>query len=57
MTTRLGTILAACLAIAPLVSFAQGYPSRSIHIIVAFAPGGPVDVVTDIDALAPLAVV
>jgi tripartite-type tricarboxylate transporter receptor subunit TctC len=50
MTTRLGTILAACLAIAPLVSFAQGYPSRSIHIIVAFAPGGPVDVVARLAA-------
>jgi tripartite-type tricarboxylate transporter receptor subunit TctC len=50
MTTRLRTILAACLAIAPLVSFAQGYPSRPIHIIVAFAPGGPVDVVARLAA-------
>jgi tripartite-type tricarboxylate transporter receptor subunit TctC len=47
MTTRLQAILAATvLALAPLSSsFAQGYPSKPIHIIVAFAPGGPVDVV------------
>jgi tripartite-type tricarboxylate transporter receptor subunit TctC len=45
MTTRFQAILAAtCLALAPPVSLAQGYPSRPIHIIVAFAPGGPVDV-------------
>lgn len=45
MTTRFQAILAAtCLALAPPVALAQGYPSRPIHIIVAFAPGGPVDV-------------
>jgi tripartite-type tricarboxylate transporter receptor subunit TctC len=45
MTTRFQAILAAtCLALAPPAALAQGYPSRPIHIIVAFAPGGPVDV-------------
>ena len=36
---------AACLALVPVASHAQGYPTRPIHIMVAFAPGGPVDVV------------
>jgi len=46
MTTRLQAMLcAACLALAPLVSFGQSFPARPIHVIVAFAPGGPVDVV------------
>lgn len=51
MNTRLSTILvAAGLGLAPLPSLAQSYPSRPIHIIVAFAPGGPVDVVARIAA-------
>ncbi|HET9651485.1 MAG TPA: tripartite tricarboxylate transporter substrate binding protein [Usitatibacter sp.] len=42
---RLATILAAVAMLAPLGVFAQGYPAKPVHIIVAFAPGGPVDVV------------
>jgi tripartite-type tricarboxylate transporter receptor subunit TctC len=52
MRTRLQAVLAAtCVALAPFSQpAAQSYPSRPIHIIVAFAPGGPVDVVARVAA-------
>src|SRR5690242_41793 len=42
-------ILAAAVALVPsAAAFAQGYPTKPVHMIVAFAPGGPVDTVARI---------
>jgi tripartite-type tricarboxylate transporter receptor subunit TctC len=43
--TRLAAVFALALACAVPHAFAQGYPAKPVHFIVAFAPGGPVDVV------------
>src|SRR3954466_13135879 len=41
LRTILGTLLAAFTA----ATFAQTYPAKSVHLLVAFPPGGPVDII------------
>ena len=39
------TLLALALACLPAAAAAQPYPSKTVHVYVAFPPGGPVDII------------
>ncbi len=41
----MGALLAAAVSFATLPASAQSYPSRNVHVIVAYAPGGTGDIV------------
>jgi tripartite-type tricarboxylate transporter receptor subunit TctC len=43
--TRSLRLLAAAGALVPMASSAQSYPSKQLRIVVAFPPGGPIDIV------------
>lgn len=51
MRWRQTAALAAFLAVVPLPASAQTYPTKPIHFLVAFAPGGPVDTVARLTAV------